>query len=488
MRSARPLPDVRVTSVRAHAQVLDDLSPAHTLLALEVAEGAEALPIIEAVCAQFAWTRPLICVAADRVDADVARQLVDAGASHLFERQSFTPAQVTFVVHAAQGRGARLRPDDVTTRLNERERSALTSFLFDAIPDGIIFADPDRCIRLINRATTEIFGYTAEQFYGEPTALLYARHEDFEGTGASRYNKESTAPVEGYWVEYRRASGEVFPSETVGAPVRTEQGALLGYIGVIRDISERVEAERALAQQTERLRQSHAILERFAQIASHDMRSPVQAIRRLVTWILDEVDADTTDEVQRYTELLRARTTRLERMLSDLRAFVRAGQIEGDPVEVSMERVLADLREAADAAHLTLTYDGPPTVRALIEPLMTVLSECVDNTCKHASPTEQRPAHARLIIQPTEDAYAIFYEDNGPGIPAEFHERAFQIFATLQSRDEVEGTGVGLALVRRTMHALGGTVALESPITPEGDGLRLTIEWPRLPDVEAQNA
>ncbi len=122
--------------------------------------------------------------------------------------------------------------------------------LFEAItrgvPDALILADTDHKILMCNPAMTEIFGYEESELLGLKSAVLYESPKEFVRQGKLRYHLNAEEKSVPYIVNYRRKNGEIFPGETVGSLIKDLSGNTLGYLGVIRDVTERVEAETAL--------------------------------------------------------------------------------------------------------------------------------------------------------------------------------------------------------------------------------------------------
>ena len=127
--------------------------------------------------------------------------------------------------------------------------------ILKAIPDALIFADKDRHMRLLNPAFTQMFGYSADEVRGRHTRILYANVDDYEVQGRSRFNLDAEARLKPYEVSCRRRNGRVFVSETVDTAVKDSQGKALGFLAIIRDISERKQAEAELWQYQDRLEQ-----------------------------------------------------------------------------------------------------------------------------------------------------------------------------------------------------------------------------------------
>ena len=146
--------------------------------------------------------------------------------------------------------------------ISERKRAedelaygkALFEAIFSGIPDAIVYANVKREVVNINPAFSSIFGFNIDDLAGKPTSFFYESQQEFERQGSLRFNATATELARPYIVSYRKKDGEIFPGETLGTSIRTADGTLLGYIGVIRDITERNRTEKALKESEERFR------------------------------------------------------------------------------------------------------------------------------------------------------------------------------------------------------------------------------------------
>lgn len=118
--------------------------------------------------------------------------------------------------------------------------------MFDAMPDAAVFADPDRRIRMVNPAFTQMFGYLPDEVIGRTTEFAYADPADYVDQGRRRFNREAGGERGAYEMRYRRKGGEEFWAETSGAQILGPDGKVLGLMGMMRDVTERRRAEGAL--------------------------------------------------------------------------------------------------------------------------------------------------------------------------------------------------------------------------------------------------
>ena len=119
------------------------------------------------------------------------------------------------------------------------ESSRRFKAMFESIPDAIVYADPERKIRMVNSAAIKMYGYEEAELTGHQTKMLYAYPDDFVKQGVKRFNPEVVKQLTPNVITYKTKLGDEFPGETLGTAVKTLKGDVLGYIGIIRDVSER---------------------------------------------------------------------------------------------------------------------------------------------------------------------------------------------------------------------------------------------------------
>ncbi len=226
--------------------------------------------------------------------------------------------------------------------------------------------------------------------------------------------------------------------------------------------------------EVQRLQRAVDELNEFAYIASHDLRAPMHGIEQLAEWIEEDLSEGSSEETRDSLRMMRNRISRVNHMLADLLEFSRAGQVQGESRSVEIGELCRELRDEVpglDVFHLTLgddlpVFDLPPN--ALHGILRHVLANCV----KHH---DARTGHVHIECAIDDERCLITVSDDGPGIPEQHHERVFRVFETLKRKDESEGNGIGLALVRRLAHSLGGNVAIAPNRGPRGCAVALSL-------------
>ncbi|MBD2441026.1 PAS domain S-box protein [Nostoc sp. FACHB-110] len=269
--------------------------------------------------------------------------------------------------------------------------------------------------------------------------------------------------------------------------VRQPEGTPDYFISVIQDISDRKAVELAIQQLNETLEQRvqertaqlaevNQELKRFAYTVSHDLRSPLRAIRGLIDALVED-NGDRLDELgQEYARHIADSAQRMDSLIQDLLAYSRLSQTEIQLQTVDLTTLIPEIllqlepESQAKEAEITVTLPlpqviGQPTI------LTQVLINLLTNALKYVS-NGVKP-HINVWAEKREDWIRIWVADNGIGIAPEFQERVFGVFERLHGSDTYSGTGVGLAIVQKGIERQGGRVGVESEL---GKGSRFWIE------------
>jgi light-regulated signal transduction histidine kinase (bacteriophytochrome) len=236
------------------------------------------------------------------------------------------------------------------------------------------------------------------------------------------------------------------------------------------------EQRAALASALER---STRELDQFAYIASHDLRAPLRGIANLTLWMEEDLEGRLSEDERERMHLLRGRVQRLEELIDGILRYSRAGRAGGAIETVDLGELTAevlDLLAPADAITVEVTLEIK-AIEAERVPLQQVLSNLVSNAIKHAGRADPRIA---ISWADAGAAYALTVKDDGQGIAPAHHERIWGIFQTLAPRDQVEGTGIGLSIVKKIVESRGGRVWVDSA---PGAGAAFHVLWPKRAEV-----
>jgi PAS domain S-box-containing protein len=356
-------------------------------------------------------------------------------------------------------------------RMEERFRQVV-----EAAPNAMVMVDKAGTIEMVNTQTEKIFGYSRAELLGQTVDMLLPerfRHQHPQHRDSFFSDLHPRAMGTGRELYGRHKDGSEFPVEVGLNPIETEDG--IKVLSAITDISARVKASKKLAEHRDELERSNKELATFAYVASHDLKSPLRGIFQISQWIEEDLNHGDTLAIPSHMNLLRGRLRRMEHLLDDLLAYSRAGRLAGSVSQIKLSvlaKSIFDLQAPPDGFSLEVA-DDLPEFTTLATPLEQVLRNLFANVIKHHDRSE---GHINLSWRvANKDYYEFSVTDDGPGIPPQYHERVFAMFQTLRPRDEVEGSGMGLALVKKIVETYGGNTSIMS------DGIRgLTIRftWP----------
>lgn len=308
-----------------------------------------------------------------------------------------------------------------------------------------------------------------ETFY----SLLHP--DDREGTMAClNAHLEVQSPFD---VEYRlfHSSGSWVWIRARGHASWDLEGQPLRMVGTVADISGEKEAEAELKEKTRELQQRNSELERFAGVASHDLREPLRKIRSFIDLVMEREELKDPRSFD-YLERAAGSASRLHRMVGELLEITRVPSQARTREWVDLSELLATLVEQSmrpDRVEHTLEVADLPLVRASRVQMMQVLTNLVDNAVKYRA--VERPLHLRVYGRQEAYGWAVHFEDNGIGFDDAYAKQIFGLFERLHGKSEYAGTGLGLALCARVMEEYGGSIHGSGTV---GVGARFVLQFP----------
>ncbi|MDW3204308.1 MAG: ATP-binding protein [Alphaproteobacteria bacterium] len=242
------------------------------------------------------------------------------------------------------------------------------------------------------------------------------------------------------------------------------------------EIEERKAVQKQLAEMTQELQRSNEDLESFAYTASHDLRAPLRGIGNLIGWLREDLGENVDEDADEKFRLMTDRVQRMERMLEDLLQYSRIGRSEMSTTDFRPEEKIQeafDLLNEEQRFELEISDDLPELHGTPIA-FQQVVANVIGNAVKHH---DGETGTIKVSASRLDGFDRITISDDGPGIPEQYRERVFALFQTLKSRDSVEGSGMGLAIVRRVLEVAGGRASISD--TDDGRGAAVHIDWPR---------
>jgi signal transduction histidine kinase len=226
------------------------------------------------------------------------------------------------------------------------------------------------------------------------------------------------------------------------------------------------------------LENSNRELDQFAYVASHDLKAPLRGIANLAQWIEDDLGDRLDDQTCDHLHLLRGRVVRLENLIAGILAYSRAGRDSKEQVSVDVGALVAEVWELLAppaTAHLEIAGPLPQLFSSRVQ-LQQILLNLIGNAIKY---NVDRELTIAIAARRRGRRWEFSVADDGIGIAREFAEKIWGLFQTLERRDKVESTGIGLSVVRKIVESHGGKAWVESEL---GRGATFRFTWPAAPE------
>jgi len=373
---------------------------------------------------------------------------------------------------------------DISARKRAEESLRESELRFRAVAEtanaGVVTLDQHGVVHYWNPWCSQIFGISEREAEGRPlTAMLPERLHKELLDGITRPPGASQAPLVGRTVEWsgRRPDGTEFPLEMSLSSWETSRGVF--FSAILRDITERKRAQRALELKADELARSNQELEQFAYVASHDLQEPLRMVSNYTQLLArrykDQLDADANEFIEYAVDGAKRMQALIHDLLQLARVGTRGKEFRAAPVERVVQDALANLSSAVEESNARVDVGPMPTVICDASQLAQVFQNLIGNALKFRQP--QRPTVVTVAAERQPDGWVFQVRDNGIGIEPKYFERIFQMFQRLHGRGEYAGTGIGLALCKKIVERHGGHISVASE-----PGLSTTFSF-TIPDV-----
>jgi len=246
-------------------------------------------------------------------------------------------------------------------------------------------------------------------------------------------------------------------------PIRDNRGRIVGSVHVARDITERKRMEEELRIKAENLARSNAELQQFAYVASHDLQEPLRTVTSYLSLLERRYGTQLDEDAREYLRFAVDGGIRARALIRDLLDYSRVESRAQPRRPTDMGKVMGAIRTNLAAQikeeGATLTYGSLPTVMADENQLTVLLQNLISNAIKfHAD----KPPEVCVWCERSGSNWLFSVRDNGIGIDPQYGEQVFQLFKRLHTREEYEGTGIGLAIAKKIVERHGGRIWLQS--------------------------
>lgn len=366
----------------------------------------------------------------------------------------------TFTYLGRQARASSIR--DLTERYRDQEeisrQNTTLQALFFNTPNAVVLCEiSTNRVLDVNPRFISIFGYSIDECQGRVLSDLTVPDEllaEFEANIQTLlYGRVASMET-----RRRDKKGHILEVVLNAIPISN-----YGYYVIYEDISERKQAEKLIREQMRELEAKNAEMERFTYTVSHDLRSPLITIKGFSGMLLTDIKNGKMDRLENDIQRIINAANKMEGLLEDLLALSRVGRMLNPFSVFSMSTVSFDVAELLNGVlqergvHLTID-ENMPEIKADEIRIREVLQNLVENSIKFMG--GQSEPRVSIGYHSRDNDNVFFVKDNGLGIESRYHEKVFGLFDKLETG--TEGTGIGLALVKRIIEFHHGRVWVES--------------------------
>jgi len=366
--------------------------------------------------------------------------------------------------------------------------------VFETVTDGILFTDLSGIVLDMNDACANLFHIDSKEQVSGKSSRLFIMSDDLEI--AREYFRKILSGNRNVLLNCRgkRIDGSEFFMEANGAIYRDSKGQPAGYVSAIRDITQRKQVEDELnkyrehleelvAERTSKLDEAYRELESFSYSISHDLRAPLRRIEGFSRILIEEHAGQLSEEGLLHLNRIVDSAHRMADLIDDLLNFSRLIRqplklkhiLPGEIVQVVVDELISgDYKEKNPGITI---HEMPPCDADPIL-LRQVYYNLIDNALKYTSKNNR--AVIEVGSQPGKNEQTVYYVlDNGIGFDMQYVGRIFGVFQRLHPDEEYEGTGIGLATVKRIVNRHGGEIWVESAVG-QGTKFYFTLDQPQV--------
>ena len=356
---------------------------------------------------------------------------------------------------------------DITQRkrmeeaLRESEEKYRT--ILENIEDGYYESDLAGSLTFFNDSVCRIWQYPREELIG----LNNRRYMDQENAKKAfqAYNKVYRTGEPDKVCDYAiiRKDGTRRSIEASVSLRKDSSGKPTGFRGIVRDVTERKQAEEALRVKTEELARSNRDLEQFAYVASHDLQEPLRMVTSYVELLARRYNGKLDSNADEFIGFAMDGAGRMRKLINDLLTYSRVKTqgkaLEPTECEGVLHQSLDNLKMAVEENKAVVTHDSLPTVMGDNPQLVELFQNLIGNAIKFRG---SEPPCIHVSASRNGNGWIFSVRDNGIGIAPEYFKRIFIIFQRLHSREKYDGTGIGLAICQRIVERHHGRIWVAS--------------------------
>jgi PAS domain S-box-containing protein len=337
---------------------------------------------------------------------------------------------------------------------------------------GLIEVDINDNINFVNQSFSEMSGYALDELLGVKASDVFLEQSS-KPIIESKRKVRANGISDSYEIKVKIKSNEERYWLISGAPNYNLNGELVGSIGIHFDITEQKKLElqkEALLQSLEKQNES---LNEYAQIVSHDLKSPLRSMHTLITWIKGEEKNILTNQTKEYIALIEEKVEKMDYLIDGILTYSKIDSFEKTDELIDLNEIIDNIIQII---HIPKNFKVSiahklPIKKANRFRMQQLFQNLISNAILH---NDKKEGIVVIDYSENEEAYIFSVQDNGPGIPEKYQSKIFQLFESYSSNNK--STGIGLTIVKKIVEKYNGKIWIESE---SGIGTTFFIQLPK---------
>jgi PAS domain S-box-containing protein len=390
---------------------------------------------------------------------EVAMEALNRGANYYLQKEGDIKGLYRNLAAVIKEKVEQKRTADKIAELEKEQQIVL-----DSVPAMIFHVDCKSNYVYVNRLFAETYGLTPADFKGKPIEAIFPEHAEDYIKSDKEVIKSGIAQI-GITGKIQTPTGTRW-MRSDKVPVKDAEGNVNGIIGFGSDITERKQAEEERERLLKELKAKNRELEQFTYTVSHDLRSPLVTIQGFTNMLQKDLERNAPEKAKNDLVYVANAATNMDRLLRDTLELSRIGRMTNPPENVPFGVIVEDALEhtaehiKSSGAEISVATDLPAVFVDRMR-IAEMLVNLITNSIKYRD--EQRTPKIDIGYRVEGEDTVFFVKDNGIGIDPRQYEKVFDLFYQVDSSGN--GTGAGLAIVKRIIEVHGGRIWIESEMS-----------------------